>query len=129
LTAFSMTRVVVRGDLVDATLMAGAFIGDDLDIGGEGSDADATPAGATYGVIGQLAVTSGIINSSIYAGFMPGSEDEGSWITGQTSAVRKLSVGTELTESIIFAVTVPARIKIGAAQILTTEYPDVFVTA
>ncbi len=129
LTAFSMTRVVVRGDLVDATLMAGAFIGDDLDIGGEGSDADATPAGATYGVIGQLAVTRGIINSSIYAGFMPGSEDEGSWITGQTSAVRKLSVGTELTESIIFAVTVPARIKIGAAQILTTEYPDVFVTA
>jgi hypothetical protein len=109
--------------------MAGAFIGDDLDIGGEGADADTTPEGATYGVIGQLTVNGGIVGSSIYAGFMPGSEDEGSWIAGQTSVVRKLSVGTELTESIIFAVSVPARIKIGAAQILTTEYPDVFVTA
>lgn len=129
LTAFSMTRVTVKGDLVDATLMAGAFIGDDLDIGGEGNDADATPQGATYGIIGQLAVKGGIINSSIYAGFMPGSEDEGSWITGQTSAVRKLSIGTELTESIIFAASMPARLKIGTVQILTTDYPDVFVTA
>ncbi|MFZ4575657.1 MAG: hypothetical protein ACOYN0_14780 [Phycisphaerales bacterium] len=128
-TAYSMTRVSVRGDLVNATLGSGGFLGDDLDLGGEGNDADIAPPGLTFGIIGQLTVGGGVIGSSIYCGYNPVSETEGVWNEGQTSALRRLTVRTEITESVVFARSLPAVLVVGGERITTAQFPEVFVSA
>jgi hypothetical protein len=129
LSALAFGRLTVRGDIFNATIAAGAFLGDDLDIGGEGEDADWTPGGTRYGVIGAIAITGGIISSSIYCSFAPDANGGGTWIPDQSGAILKVSPLTQVTESVVYARSLPASVRVGGVAVVPADFPDVFMSA
>ena len=118
LAARNIAGLTVKGSLVGARMLAGADLGADGRLGGEGVDADSFGPGG----IMTLKVTGGVTGAIIGAGLDPidgvfnnaGDRTVG----GAASAIKSLSVGGSLdAASRFFAAAFPKTVKIGGVTV------------
>jgi hypothetical protein len=82
-------------------------------------------------VISNLNITGELRDSFIGAGFYPGEseDDEGYFLTGQGSQIKKMGVAGTMTNSVLYARSFPRTVKIGGVNLTTALSPETFVTS
>jgi hypothetical protein len=115
-SATTIGKFSVQGDMTDSTLLAGAFLGNDAQLGG-GDD--------VFGVgrIDDFSCMDDVLRSTISAGLNPmnsivGDSDD-RFVTTPGSRIGKIAVKDRLFDSTFYAPIIPSKVRIGGWTIST----------
>jgi hypothetical protein len=119
----TVKRLDVGGSLIGATILAGTVLGDDLLLGGSGSDADRFFAGT----IEFINIRGSLNSSTVAAGLssvndiIPDADDR--FVSSGFSGLRFIDVRGSLNNSFFFSPNIPATARINLRTVNTEDEP------
>jgi len=127
--AANIDLLEVGGNLINARVLAGPDLGDDVQVGGTDENADELVSNPTLGHIGAVTIRGNMVGSVIGLAYVPGSASRpAAFIQGQSGACGSIFVGGTVQGSYFAGLAFPPQASINGLLITTASNP-LFITS